>query len=141
MAEIIRENNRQKFKTTADVIRAAFYIGIHVLYVMFENGNGDQFGQGLYDFMQRNEAYYRKNQVLDDVVLEIKRLSEVMDKQYITWDEFLGNVETIIKQAPPEIMADAIEVSQKVLAAKYTKGSGIKISELFKNHHRKNMME
>lgn len=140
MAEIIRENNKAKFKTITDVVRAAFYIGIHVLYAMYEEGRGDEHGAALYEFMQRNEPYYRRNQILDDIIIEVKRLSEVYDKGYISWPEFLANTETLALQAPEEHRKEADEVVKKTLQAKYTKGCGIKISEMFKNHHRKNEM-
>jgi hypothetical protein len=141
MIEIIRDSNK-KFKTMQDVVRAAFYIGINILYRMHERDViNKEYGEALYQHIARNEQLYRRNQVLDDVVLEVKRLTDLYDKGYITkdiCDEQLAELENNI---PDDAKEAGVKAVRSVMAAKYDKSHAFRISEHLSQHTRKDLMK
>lgn len=141
LIEIIRDSNK-KFKTMQDVIRAAFYIGINILYRMHEREIiNKSYGESLYQHLLRNEPLYQRNQVFDDAVLELKRLTDMHDKGYMTREAVDENIQDMILTFPPELLEAGKELIRKAMAARYDKNHPFRTADYLKMHHRTDQMK
>ena len=63
--EILEKSSR--FKTMAEIRRAADYIGMQILYKKFtdkQNMTGNEYGYGFYEHLKRNETFYQRTQLI-----------------------------------------------------------------------------
>lgn len=141
LIEIIRDSNK-RFKTMQDVVRAAFYIGINILYRMHEKDIINKgYGEALYAHLRRNETLYQRNQIFDDAVLELKRLTDMHDKGYMTKEEVDENIQEMVSAFPPDIMEDGKKLIRKFISARYDKNHPFRTADYLKMHHRTDQMK
>jgi hypothetical protein len=140
MAEIVKDNNN-RFKTVTDVVRAAFYLGMTILYRMTElKSESAHFADSLYEHLKRNETFYQRNIILDDVILEINRLATMRDKGYITGADLQGAIDGMIAATPEKLQAQVNDTIKRVMATKYDKDGKATVFDMLGNHTRKNQM-
>jgi len=126
MAEILRDSSA-RYKTVSDVIRAAIYIGIPILFKMQEDEVTNQYGKNLYEQVRRNTLFYEQVQAIDTVVIEVNRLLEYAKSENVNIMEVNKQIDDILASVPSDCQSIA---KSKAAEVRSLRAKGRDISHL-----------
>lgn len=101
MAEILRDVS-PRYRTTSDVIRAALYVGIPILFKLHEDDIQSQYARNFYEQIKRNTLFYEKIQVIDTVIIEVSRMLDFALTESISTPEVNKKIDDILASVPDD---------------------------------------
>lgn len=98
-------NHNTRFKTIADVDRAAHHIGMMILYKMFgELGTMDGAQHAAtYNMLKLTEQYHANNILIDDTVNSIRHIVDAHNNGIIKPEKMNSEIDKIIDTLPDDI--------------------------------------
>jgi len=95
-------NKSKLFKKPADVHRAAYYLGLNILYHLVMKEDAEYEDKIIHESLMMVEAVNFRLQTIDSFITTFYGLVEKMKKGMTSEEEVLENCESVLKHFPPE---------------------------------------
>jgi len=115
LAEVITENSK-RFKTQTEVHRAAHYLGMKILAKIFKKKNDSGlYGEDFYNYLERNEVFFRRTDILERTTIETNRLLKEVNKENVKPEKAKQVLKEMINSVPEDIREEVKEKIEKEL--------------------------
>lgn len=119
IAEIIHASSKKfdgKFQKFVEVHRAAYYLGIMILWHQFAEGKVNYKDKLIYDSIIENETIEEKYQILNEVILRFDTLLQYYRDEVMPKADMLEKCEELILKVPKELQKSAEKVFNDLYA-------------------------
>jgi len=110
LAEIIHASSKKfdgKFQKFVEVQRAAYYLGMMILWHQFADGKVNYKDKLIYDGIVENETIEEKYQILNETILRFDTLLQYFRDGVIPESEMLEKCEKLILKVPDDLQKSA----------------------------------